>query len=200
MMTSDHRKVHEWLTKDCPSAEYWKEIGKELYLVSDGDCVLTRHRLADVLRRSISKLQPGPVTYEKWKDDFSEITKVEIESPGIGATNDAYVDWLRIADYLLLAAASTWPKLDEENQRRRTMYDQARRGYEARTIVKAVAAYLEEHPKAPDGDIQAALKHDVGQVHIAQAKKVTPHTSGREIVEQGPEMPAQIERYKPLYF
>lgn len=202
-MTSDHRKVNEWLQKDYQTGEYWKNVGKEIYLVANGDCALTRHRLADVLRRSISKLQPGPVTYQKWKDDFSEIEKVEIESPNISATNDAYVDWLRLADFLLLAAASTWPRLEEENMRRRAMYDQARRGYEARMIVKEIAEYLKEHPTVTDGDIQATLNkpnREVAQIHIAKAKQLIPHTAGREISEREPEEPSPLNRYTPLYF
>jgi hypothetical protein len=203
MTTADHRKVQEWLTRDYSTHESWKEIGKEMYLACNGDGVLTRHRLADALRRSISKLQPGPVSYDKWNEDFSAIVKVEIEPPTITTTSDAYVDWLRIADYLLLAAASTWPRLEDDNQRRRAMYDQSRRGYEARMIVKDVTEYLKENPTATDGDVRAALNREgreVIQIHIAQAKKTTPHTSGREIVEQEPEVPSQVNRYSPLYF
>lgn len=203
MMTADHRKVHEWLTKDHPTSEYWKDIGREMYLVSNGDGVLARHRLADALRRSISKLQPGVVTYDKWNEDFSAIVKVEIKSPDISTSHEAYVDWLRIADYLLLAAASTYPRLEDDNQRRKTMYDQSRRGYESRAIVMAVAAYLQANPSATDGEIQTALDRDdreVAQIHIAQAKKITPHTSGREIIEREPEVPQQLNRYASIYF
>src|SRR5688500_11263900 len=101
MMTFDHKMVLDWLTKDYETAEYWKNIGKEMHLACNGDSALTRHRLADALRRSISKLQPGPVKYQGWNDDFSEIIELEIDAPEIGAANDAYVDWVRLADYLL---------------------------------------------------------------------------------------------------
>jgi hypothetical protein len=203
MMTSDHRKVHEWITKDYPTSESWKEIGREIYLASNGNCALARHRLADALRRSISKLQTGPTTYQRWNEDFSAIVTLEIESPGISTSNDAYVDWIRIADYLLLSAASTWPRLEDDNQRRKTMYDLSRRGFDARMIVKAVAEYLKENPQAKDADVRDALTAkgiEVGQIHISQAKKITRHTGGVEIVEQEPELPTQIERYKALYF
>lgn len=202
MMTAEHRKVHEWITKDYITAEYWKDIGKELYLAASGDSNLTRHRLADVLRRSFSKLQQGTVTYERWNDDFSAIVKIEIDTPEIGTSNDAYVDWLRIADYLLLAAASTWPRLEEENQRRKTMYDQALRGFETRKAVMVVAEHLKANPESTDGDIQAAVNREgfeVAQSHVAQARKATLHTTGREIVEREPEAVQQLERYSSLY-
>ena len=204
MMTSDHNKVLDWLTKDYETGEYWKDIGKEIHLASNGDSTLTRYRLADTLRRSMSKLQPGPVKYEKWNSDFTEVVTAEIDAPAISVSNETYVDWIRLADYLLLAAAvAEWPKRDEENQRRKMIYDQCRRGYEARMIVKAVAEYLEKHPTATDKDIKASLNRDgreILQVHISHAKKIVPHTSGREIVEQEPEPPAEIKPYMPLYF
>ena len=84
------------------------------------------------------------------------------------------------------------------------MYEASQRGYDARTIVEAVASYRKEHPQATDKDIKAALNHDgreVLQVHIQHAKKIpSPETHGREIIEQAPVAPPEIEYYKTLYF
>ena len=92
---------------------------------------------------------------------------------------------------MLLAAAGSLGETEQENQRRRMMYDQCQRGYEARMIVEAVAEYLKEHPDATDKDIKASLNRDgreVLQVHIPQAKKIPPPAGnyGREIIEQAP--------------
>jgi len=202
MMTLEHTKVLDWITKDFETCEYYKNVGKELYLVSNGDSVITRYRLADLMRRNMSKLQPRPVKYQTWNDDYTEIITVEMTPAEITTANEAYVDWLRLADYLLLAAAGPSEKLDQENQRRRTMYEASQRGYQARKIVESVAKYLKENPEATDKDIKSALNDDgreVLQIHIQQAKKI-PSPHGREIIEQPPEAPAEIGSYKTLYF
>ena len=205
MITLDHTKVLDWITKDYETWEYYKNAGKELYLVSNGDSALTRYRLADLMRRNMSKLQPGPVKFETWNDDCTEIITVEMSPAEITTSNEAYVDWLRLADYMLLAAAGPWEKLEQENQRRRAMYEASQRGYEARMNVEAVAEYLKENSQATDKDIKAALNRDgpeVLQVHIQQAKKIPPPAGSydREIIEQAPEVPAEIGYYKTLYF
>ena len=96
MMTLDHTKVLDWITKDYETWEYYKNVGKELYLVSNGDSVLARYRLADVMRRSMSKLQPGPVKFEAWNSDCTEIITIEMNPAEISTSNEAYVDWLRL--------------------------------------------------------------------------------------------------------
>ncbi len=205
MMTSDHCKVLDWITKDYDTWEYWKRIGMDLHIACNGDSALTRYRLADLMRRSMSKLPHGPIEFQTYNDDCTGKITITIDPSEITASNEVYGDWLRLADYMLLAAAAPWPKLDEENQRRRAIHEQYQRGYEARMIVEAVAEYSKDHPRASEKEIRTALNRDgreVLQIHIQQAKKipVPGGNYGREIVEVPPQPPAELKPYSNLYF
>jgi hypothetical protein len=202
-MTPEHEKVLDWITKDYESHTYWKNLGKEMFLVSNGDSVLTRHRVADALRRSISGHPTTPVTVSRWNDDFTAILAIEVDPPAIAVANQLYVDWIQIADYVLLAAAASFERLEEENQRRKEAFDRARNGYEARRLVGLVTEFLEQNPEASEDAVIAAsreLNLDVKKAHIALARKLATKSDSRQRRrEVEPTAPIMLGTYQSIH-
>jgi hypothetical protein len=194
--------VTAWLMRCYESQESWKQKAREVFMACNGDSVLSRTRLAAIVRKYFIEDKPQPEDVECWKDGFEGITIVHVEPPKVSASNAGYVDWLFVADYLLLGCAAITDGYTEENQRRETEFQQVWSSYQLRLVVHDARGLIREHPKASDSDILELLKKTYDKASLANIKEArlleraaVPHN--KPVL---PERPDPLPLYKPVYF
>lgn len=198
-MTPEHRKVMEWISKDFESYSYWTNLGQEMFLFANGNCEVTRYRVADALRRSVTRQPPGQVQVQRWNDDFSSIVTIDVEPPAVTVANQLHVDWIRIADYVLLAAKDPFDRLDDENQRRKELGDWVTNSFEKRQLARKIKAFIAENPELSDDQVIEAMRKenkDVLKANIVLARKL----ADSNLDELEPTPLEAIAGYKSLYF
>jgi len=182
--------------------EKWKAKAKEVFFSSNGDSNLSRIRVASIVRTHFLETPPEPEDVERWKKGFDEIETVHVMPPKVSPSNSAYVDWLYIADYMLLACASPTDWLDEENQRRETEYQHVLGSYRIRSIVYDARERMRHDTTLSDNDILVAVQKDhlkASMANIKEARRLEKgnvyHASPKEPIPADP-----MPRYTALYF
>lgn len=194
--------VLKWITRCYESMEEWKLTAADLFFASNGDSNLSRNRLAAILRSHFLDSPPKAEDVDRWKTGFSEIETVHIVPPKISVSNSPYVDWVYIADYLLLACASPTTRLEDENQRRDTDFQNVMGSYLIRKIVHDARDRMRNDASLPDADILEAIQEldpKASMANIKEARRLeksqSAHSPPKKPLPSDP-----MPRYTALYF
>lgn len=194
--------VMAWVTRSYDSHESWKQKAREVFMASNGDSVLSRTRVAGIIRRYFVEQKLKVENVRCWRENYDGVTSVRVEPPKISASDAGYVDWLYVADYLLLPCSAITEEYTEENQRRETEFEQLWSSYELRMAVYDARELIRKHPKMDDERIRDLLKKTRKEASLANVKKARrlekanlPH-----IEPIPPERPASLPRYESVYF
>lgn len=201
---SDHLSVSvlEWLGRTYETMEEWKAKARDVFFSSNGDSNLSRNRVASIVRTHFLESPPKPEHVERWKAGFEEIETVHVTPPKVSPSNSAYVDWLYIADYLLLACASPTEQLDEENQRRESEFQNVLGSYNIRLIVHDAREMLRQHSTLTDNEVLAAVQRKHSKASMANIKEAQ-RLEKANVFHDVPKEPVRAEpmpRYTALYF
>ena len=107
-----------WLYRDFESYENWKARGREIFLQVDGSSDGARKTLASDLCKYACGEKRKLVNVRNWREDLSEIVVHRVKPPDVSTSNCKEIEWLEIADYILLAASGGWEGIQIDNQRR----------------------------------------------------------------------------------
>jgi len=201
---SDHLScsVLEWVARTYETMEEWKAKAKDVFFSSNGDSNLSRNRVASIVRSHFLETPPKPENVQRWKTGFEEIEAIHVLPPKVSASNSAYVDWLYIADYLLLACASPTEQIDEENQRRETEFQNALGSYKIRSIVHDACGKMRNDTTISDNEILVDVQKENPKASMANIKEARRLEKGK-VLHNAPKEPIPAEpmlRYTPLYF
>ncbi len=194
--------VLEWIGRTYETMEEWKAKARDVFFSSNGDSNLSRNRVASIVRTHFLESPPKAEDVERWKAGFEEIETVHVTPPKVSASNSAYIDWLYIADYLLLACASPTEQLDEENQRRETEFQNVLGSYNIRLIVHDARETLRHNPTLTDNDVLTAVQKKHSKASMANIKEAR-RLEKANVFHDVPKEPIRAEpmpRYTALYF
>jgi len=194
--------VLAWLNRDDENQEAWKQNGRDVFLSSNGDSVLSRTMLASQVRRYFLEDRPETEIVRRWNKGHTEIVSVRVDPPRISASNAGYVDWLFIADYLLLCCSGAAEFLLDENTRRDSAYQQLMSSYEIRRLSWEACQLIRQDPETSDEEILATLRRKNEKASMANVKQarrlVKPGNRTAEPVK--PEQAEALQAYRPIYF
>lgn len=195
-------EVLDWLMRCYKTQERWKNLARRIFFLSNGDSVLSRTRVAGRVRQHFVEGKPKTEDVERWQESYEGTTKVQIEPPKVSASNAGYVDWLYIADYLLLPCSSPTERFQEENQRRDTEFQQLLGSYQIRMQVHGARGLIEKHADKDDDQILDLLKRDFVKASLANVKEArrldASNASRNKPLE--PEKPPRLDLYASVYF
>lgn len=182
--------------------EEWKNRGKDVFFAANGDSDLARNRVAAFLRAYFLQLPNSPETVSRWAQGFQGTETVELTPPKVTASNSAYVDWLYIADYVLLACASQSERLEAENQLRETEFQSVMNSYNLRLVVHEARQMMKADPAATDDGILQVLKATQPNASLANVKEARKlEKSNARFNPPVMPLPAKpMQRYTALYF
>lgn len=192
----------QWLLRSYRTADEWKRKAKDVLFAVNGDSNVARNRVASIIRSYFVDTKLKPEDVERWKPRENAKETVRVVPPTITVSNATYVDWVYIADFLLLACCSVTEELEAENQRRETEFDNALRSYRKRLAVEAVCEVIRQGSTATDKAIVESLKElhpDISEAAVKIARKL----EREKIVEPKAKEPQRAEPmppYNALYF
>ncbi len=192
----------EWIARSYESMEEWKKKAREVFYCMNGNSEVTRNRVAAIVRFYFVETPPKAEDVKRWKQGGKETEIVHVVPPKISASNSAYVDWVHVADYLLLPCAALSEELDAENQLREAEYRTAFDSFKIRTMVHDARTLMRETPNATESELLALLtaKHDKAALaHIKEAKRLE-RANVRYAPPKAPTPSTPMPRYVPLYF
>jgi len=202
--------VNAWLMRCYETQETWKKKARKVFMDFNGESVLSRIRVAAMVRKYFLEERPQAEEVDRWNEFYEQIEKVHVEPPGISGSNAGYVDWLYVADYLLLACAGITDEITEEHQLRETEYQQSWSSYQLRLAVYAARTLIKEHPQMDDDGIKKLLDERIKELlndprkkasnaNVEEARRLDaaglPHVEPMQ-----PERPKPMPRYKSIYF
>jgi len=194
--------ILDWIGRTYKAMEAWKSKAAEVFFASNGDSNLSRNRVASIIRTHFVETILEPETVERWKGGFEEIESVVVTPPKITVSNSTYIDWLYVADYLLLACASPSDVLAEENQRRETEYQSVLTSYRIRLVVHHVRESIRNAGQVSDDDLLVMAKEKYSKASMANIKEARR----LESIDAEHELPREpfpaepMPRYASLYF
>ena len=191
-----------WLLRSYQTAVEWKAIAKQVLFAVNGDSNVARNRVANTVRSYFIEKPLEPEDVERWKDRENATEIVRFVPPKITVSNATYVDWVYIADFLLLACVSVSDELEAENQRRDTEFDNAMRSYRKRLAVEDAREAIRHDPLATDKAITESFKDrhpDISEAAVKMARTLEK-TKAVEPKAREPLKAEPMPRYKPLYF
>ncbi len=194
----------QWLLRSYETSVEWKAKAKDVFFSVNGDSNLARNRVAGIVRNYFieNKNRLEPEDIGRWKDGENVVEKVRVVPPKISESNSTYVDWVYIADFLLLPFISPQDELDAENQRRETEFDNAMRSYKKRLTVEDARESIRRDSLSTDAAILESLKSRHPDASLA-AIKVARKLEKENVLEpkaREPMKPAPMPPFKPLYF
>lgn len=194
--------VLEWLARSFETIEKWKEIAANLYFSANGDSNLARNRVATLVRSHFIDSPPSSEDVKRWSTDVQNIETMRVSPPKISASNAAYVDWLYVADYLLLACACPSDQMDEENQRRETDFQIVWSSYCIRLIVHAAREDLRQSPEVEDEELLKSIRSRHPKASLANIKEARRLEKVRAALAlpQAPERAEPLRPYVSLFF
>ena len=205
--TTDHQDrltsdALQWLVRNYETQEAWKNEAIAIYFGANGDSVLARTKLSARLRKYF--LEEGPKTedVDLWDANFSGSKQVSVSPPKVNASNASYIDWLYIADYLLLGCGSPREDIEDENQKRETEYQQLLSSYQFRLHVHVALQEMEGSSDLDDKAILARIKKDLPKASLAnvkEARKFQKESKDYRAPTE-PERPEALPLYKSLFF
>ncbi|MBB75794.1 MAG: hypothetical protein CMJ75_14910 [Planctomycetaceae bacterium] len=195
-------RVLQWLARSYGTLLEWRARASDTYLAANGDSAMARNRVAFEVR---SYFLQGDLVQEhlaQWRPGFESLETVQVTPPKVSPSNAAYVDWVRVADYLLLGVASPTDPLEQANQQRETEFQTAIGSWRIRQVVYSGAAAIRADNDLPDEVLLARLKEDhpdASMANIKEARRVARDGQPLEAPRQ-PVPAARLEVYQPLYF
>lgn len=202
--TSDRlsNRVLHWLARSYETLRQWRDRASDTYLATNGDSALARNRVAFDVRAYFLQGRLAAEKLDKWRPGFESLEEIEVAPPKVSPSNAAYVDWIRVADYLLLGVASPTEPLDRANQQRETEFQAAIGSWRIRQVVYSGATAIRADPELTDQDLLARIKKDqpaASMANIKEARRVSRDGHPLEAPQQ-PEAAAAMGPYQPLYF
>ncbi len=194
--------VIEWLGRTHDTMEEWKAKARGIFHASNGDSNTARNRVASIVRSYFLTSPPEDEDVNLWNEGHTRIEPVHVTPPKVSASNAAFVDWLFVADYLLLASASLSEELAEENQRRETEFRQVLDSYRIRLIIYDAREEMRRGPDLTDDGVVDSVKSKYPKAsmsHIKEARRLEKaNTRHGPPKEPPPSVP--MPRYTALYF
>ncbi|MAV36843.1 MAG: hypothetical protein CMJ59_15450 [Planctomycetaceae bacterium] len=194
--------VLQWLARSYQTLQQWRSTATATFIAANGQSDLARNRMAFLVRAHFLEAPPQAESVERWQQGFEEIETVELTPPKVTASNAAYVDWLRIADYLLLACASPIEELEKANQQRESEFQIVLNSYRIRSIVYDAVVIIREDASLSDDALLKTTQQshpDASMANVKEARRVskedTAVTSPKE-----PRAAAPMEPYQAIYF
>ncbi|MEE3373203.1 MAG: hypothetical protein VX346_27965 [Planctomycetota bacterium] len=195
-------RVLQWLARSYDTLRAWRGRASDTYLAANGDSALARNRVAYDVRAYF--LQGDLVDEElaKWRPGFESLETIQVSPPKVNPSNATYVDWIRVADYLLLCVASPTDPLEQANQQRETEFQAALGSWRIRQVVHCGAAAIRADTDLTDEVLLGRLKKDhpdASMANIKEARRVARDGQPLEAPQQ-PQPAAALAPYQPLYF
>ena len=190
----------DWLLRSYDSFVEWKTRARDEYIRLNGDSHAARNRVAWVVRNYFTESKLSQEQVGRWKGN--EIVYVHLTPPNITDSNATYVDWIYIADVLLIHCAAEHDDIDQENQRRDTEYQRAYNSYRLRIAVEEAQEAIQEAPGAADEVILAALLGTHLDASMATVKEARKRVKSKSTFPKAelPHRGAPIAPFVPLYF
>ena len=194
--------ILEWLARSYETMDDWKTKARRVFLSSNGDSSLSRNRVASMVRRHFLETPPKAEDVLCWKAGFEDTATVHVTPPKVSESNSAYVDWLYVADYLLLSCALPTDELEEENQRRETEFQSVLGSYNRRLTVHDAREEMRSHRDSSDEDILASVEknHPTRRWRTSRKARRLEKANAYHAVPKEPTPADPIPRYTPLYF
>ncbi len=200
----------QWLNRSYDSMRDWKSKALEVFLSVNGDSNAARNRVASKVRKYFEETTLAPEDVPRWKNAVNEIETIRVIPPKISESRLGYVDWLHIADLLLMTGCADGDAINEEQQIRETEFLSAQRSYKMRLVVEEARMAIRRDSNMSDGSLSKHLNEMFSEmfkdkdknpplVAIKEARKLeksgvrTPHP-------KEPIKPDSIPRYITLYF
>jgi|GEM_PF-1532840 hypothetical protein len=199
-----------WLNRSYESMKEWKAKALKVFLSVNGDSNVARNRVASQVRKYFEKTSLVPEDVQRWKKGINEIETIRVIPPKSSESRSGYVDWLHIADLLLMSGCADGEAINEEQQERDTEFLNVQRSYKMRVVVEEARAELRRDPTLSDDSLSEHLKEkfsemfkdkdkDPPAVAIKEARKL--EKSGvRTPSPKAPIKSEPIPRYTTLYF
>ena len=194
--------VLQWLARSYETLLHWRGHASDTYLATNGDSALARNRVAFEIRAYFLQEELPTEELPRWRPGFESQELLEVVPPKVSPSNAAYVDWIRVADYLLLGVASPTEPLDRANQQRETEFQAAHGSWRIRHVVYCGAAALRDDMELADSVLLERVKKehpDASMANIKEARRLA--RDGHPLQPpQEPPPAATMRPYEPLYF
>lgn len=201
-INSIDKAVILWLTRTYEVHDVWKKKATQDFFNVGGDDQLTLTRLASDVRDYFLELNLPCEDISRWSQDGSVIEKIRIIPPKVSASKHQFINWTKVADYLMLCCAVASDDIANENTRRVAENRIATQTYRTLSSVNAAQAIIRDRPVLPNEDVLELLKQSNSTAVIAHVKEARRREKAglpiEELVE--PNDPVLIDRYKPIYF
>ena len=191
-----------WITRTYQSKLDWQNQAQEVFLSVNGDSNVARNRVATRVRQYFTETRLEPEDVQRWKKGANEIETIRINPPKLSESNSGYVDWLHIANFLLMAGCAEGEARDKENQTRETEYLNALRSYKMRVIVEDAREELRREPALSNESLLERVKKrhaDASLVSVKEARRLEK-VGARTPPARAPIKSEPIPRYTTLYF
>ena len=194
----------QWLLRSYQTSVEWKAKARAVFFSSNGDSNLARNRVAGIVRSYFieNKNRLEPENIGRWKDGENVIENHHVVPPKVSESNSTYVDWVYIADFLLLPLISLLDELETENRLRVTEYENALRSYKKRVAVEEAREVIRQDSNMPDDVIWESLKsrHPEGSLAAVKFARKLEKTNAKEPKAKEPKPSVPLPNYKSLYF
>lgn len=183
------QSILDYLTRSYEEYVAWTTKAKDVFLSVNGDSAVARCRVAYIVRQSISKrLEAG--------ESVIGLSKSKLQKLG-------YVDWLFVADYLLIPLASSENEdIKNENAQRKVEYGAIYDSYELRNRLYEARKLIRSHPNATNKEVLALLKEtfpDASLANVSEARQQEKKGAGLERPVP-PDKPKDLPPYESVFF
>ncbi len=197
-----------WIIRTYQSRMEWQAKARMVFISVNGDSDVARNRVAAQVREFFKDTDLAPEDVERWKKGTNEKETIRVNPPKKSEASSGYVDWLHIADFLLMAGCSSTEEIDEEQQIRETEFQEAHRSYRMRLVVEEARKELRNDPSLSDDEIIQRLKDRCTAMFkdkkgppltaVDEARKLEK-SGTRTPVPKAPLKPNPLPRYTTLY-
>ncbi|NMC21223.1 MAG: hypothetical protein GYA33_12485 [Thermogutta sp.] len=193
--------VMQWIARSYESYRLRRERGREVYLACNGDSGLARMRVAAEIRQAAASAGPQPEGGEE-RPSLPLLEGAPTDATLPTGSRLLYVDWVLVADYILLACREPFSALTQENTRRKEEYRRLWESYLRRRWVVAARKSMRSDPGRSAEEILAALK--AKHPRITKANVLEAQRQERAGVPLRkplkPSRPRLLRPYSPVYF
>jgi len=193
--------ILQWIARSYESYRRWRERGREVYLACNGDSGLARVRIAAEIRQAVASADPQSEDGEEPRSlPLLEGAPADATLPP--ASRLLYVDWVLVADYVLLACREPFAAMIQENTRRKEEYRRMWESYirrrwviaarklmrsdAGRSVEEILAALKAEHPGITKANVLEAQRQERAEVPLRKPFR--------------PDRPRLLRPYSPVYF
>ncbi|MGQ9821685.1 MAG: hypothetical protein ACUVQK_07480 [Thermogutta sp.] len=193
--------VLRWIAQSYDSYRRWRERGRELYLVCNGDSGLARVRIAAEVRQAIATAD-SPAASEDSGESLPLLDGASADPVLPPVARLIYVDWVLVADYVLLACREPFAALAQENTRRKEEYRRMRESYIRRRWVAAARKLLRGDPGRNVEEVLEALKAEHPRITKANVLEAMRQERAGVPLRKPlrPTRPRLLRPYAPAYF